>query len=137
MIYNDLEDIVKVVDSFESATIERDAWGHAEHMIVALHYLSSHDPDTAKTKMQDGIVNLLVKGFGIDITREMPYHETITVFWIRTVADFKESKEGLSIVEIANEMVLRFDKNHPLKFYSADLLFSDEARARYVEPDLV
>ena len=136
MIYNDIADILKVVDSFENATIEREAWGHAEHMIVALHYLSNHDPATAKTKMRDGIMNLLTNGFGIDLTKEMPYHETITIFWIRTVEDFMASKNGASTVEIANEMIAKFDKDHPLKFYSRELLFSDAARAEFVKADL-
>lgn len=136
MIYKDLRDIVKVVDSFEDASIARGTWGHAEHMIVALHYLSNHDKVTATTKMRDGIMNLLVKGFNVDLSKEMPYHETITIFWMRTVEEFMRSKNGASTVEIANEMVAKFGKDHPLKFYSRELLFSDEARAGFVDADL-
>jgi hypothetical protein len=34
-------------------------------------------------------------------------------------------------------MSARFNKDYPLRFYSRELLFSDEARARFVEPDIV
>ena len=30
--------------------------------------------------MRSGILNLLQNGFKVDLTREMPYHETLTVF---------------------------------------------------------
>ena len=35
-----------------------------------------------------------------------------------------------------NELVARYDKDYPLKFYSPEFLFSDEARAKFVEGDL-
>ena len=34
------------------------------------------------------------------------------------------------------EMTRLFDKDYPMKFYSRDLLFSEEARAKFVEGDL-
>lgn len=133
--YKTDEDILAVVREFETGTIARDKWRHAEHLTVALYYLSRHDFETALVKMRDGIFNLL-KSFGVDLNVEMPYHETLTVFWLRTVADFKNSKNGASIVEICNELVEKFDKDYPLKFYSREQLFSDEARAKLVEGDL-
>lgn len=66
----------------------------------------------------------------------MPYHETLTVFWMRTVAEFNAAKDGSSLLEKANDLVATYDKDHPLKFYH-DTIFSDEARAKFVKPDLV
>ena len=133
--YNTVEDMYAVVESFETGTISRDDWKHAEHMVVGLFYLWHHDFDDAVVKMRDGIFNLL-RAFEVDLSKEMPYHETITVFWMRTVADFKNSKPGASLVEICNELVENLDKDYPLRFYSRERLFSDEARAKFVEPDL-
>jgi len=129
------EDILAIVRGFEDGTISRAEWRHAEHLTVALYYVSHHDLETALTKMRDGIFNLL-KSFGVDLAKEMPYHETLTVFWLRTVSDYKNSKNGTSIVEICNELVKRFDKDYPLRFYSRELLFSDAARKNFVESDL-
>jgi hypothetical protein len=66
----------------------------------------------------------------------MPYHETLTVFWMRAVDDFRKSKNGASMLGICNELTENFDKNYPLRFYSRELLFSDKARAVFVEADL-
>lgn len=134
--YKHKNEIDELVRSFEEATISRDEWRHAEHMVVALHYLDLHDLEAATTKMRDGIFRLL-KAFAVDLTKEMPYHETMTVFWMRTVAKFNELKPGESLLTKANELVETYDKDYPLKFYSREFLFSDEARAKYVEGDLV
>lgn len=129
------KDILEIVESFENAKISRTDWKHAEHLTVALYYLFHHDYDTAYLKMRDGIFNLL-KAFEVDFSKEMPYHETLTVFWLKTVNDFRKNQTGLSLTEIANKLVEKFDKDYPLKFYSRKLLFSDKARKEFVESDL-
>jgi hypothetical protein len=135
MKYTTESEILAVVRGFENGTIAREDWRHAEHLTVALFYLSHHDFDSALIKMRDGIFNLL-KSFELDLKKEMPYHETLTIFWLRTVADFANSKNGASILETCNELVGKFDKDYPLQFYSSELLFSDKARRSFVESDL-
>ncbi len=136
MKYETEEKITAVVKSFEDGTISREDWRHAEHLTVALYYLSHHDFETALLKMRGGIFNLL-KSFGVDLSKEMPYHETMTVFWMRTADDFRKSKNGASMVRICNELIENFDKNYPLRFYTRELLFSEKARAEFVEADLL
>jgi hypothetical protein len=135
MRYNTEEEIVDIVRSFEDASIARDAWKHAEHLTVALHYACLHDIDAATEKMRIGIFKLLT-AFGVDLNKEMPYHETMTVFWMRTVAEFNSSKNGASLLDKANELVAEYDKDYPLRFYSREYLFSDEARSKFVNGDL-
>jgi hypothetical protein len=135
-VYETKEDILSLVRSFEDATISRDDWKHREHLIVALYYVSHHDLEAAVDKMRSGILNLLANGFKVDLSKEMPYHETMTVFWMKTIAAFNESKNGDSMVSKVKEMTEAFDKDYPLRFYSRELLFSDEARARFVEADM-
>lgn len=134
--YSNEKEILNLIELFETAAISREAWKHAEHLTVALYYLSHHDFDTATEKMRSGIFKLLREGFNLDLTKEMPYHETLTVFWMRTVADFNASKNGDSFVDKANDLTARFDKDYPLRFYSREYLFSDEARRRFVVGDL-
>lgn len=136
MRYKDEDEIAEVVRTFEDATISRDKWKHAEHLTVALHYLTLHDIDEATAKMREGIFKLL-RAFEVDLNKEMPYHETLTVFWMRTVAEFNASRSGESLLDRANDLVERYDKDYPMRFYSREFLFSDEARARFVEGDLV
>lgn len=134
--YENEEDVLALVRRFEYATISRDEWKHPEHLIVALHYVSRFDIELAIEKMRKGILKLLSDGFMVDLTREMPYNETITIFWIRTVSEFNLSSGGMSLGDKIADMIDRFDKDYLLSFYSRDLLFSDRARAEYVEPDL-
>ena len=134
--YNHESEVVELVRSFEAATIPHDDWKHAEHLVVALYYLTLNELEIAYEKMRSGILNLLEHGFKVDLKKEMPYHETITLFWMRTVHDYNASKNGASLLEKANEVAYKWDKDYPLRFYSRELLFSDEARARFVEADL-
>lgn len=129
-------EIFELVASFETATISRQAWKHAEHLTVALYYVCRHDIDLATEKMRCGLFELLSRGFGVDLSKEMPYHETLTVFWMRTVADFNAAKNGTPLLDKANELVANYDKDYPLRSYSREYLFSDEARARFVDPDI-
>lgn len=133
--YKHQSEVLGLVSSFEAATISHDDWKHSEHLVVALYYLTHHDLETAYGKMRSGILNLLENGFKVDLKKEMPYHETITLFWMRAVAGFNASKNA-SLLEKANEVAYKWDKDHPLKFYSRELLFSDEARSKFVDADL-
>ncbi len=135
MKYQTENEISEIVRGFETGTISRADWRHAEHLTVAFVYLSQNDYETAHQKMRDGIFNLL-RAFEIDFEKEMPYHETLTVFWLKTVDDFLNPRADDSLLENCNELVEKFDKDYPLKFYSREFLFSDEARARFVEGDL-
>ena len=130
------QEIFDILLGFEDATFDRTAWKHAEHLTVALCYVSQNELETAIRKMRSGLFNLLKNGFKVDLTKEMPYHETLTVFWMRTVADFNALKNGTSLLDKANELVNEYDKDYPMKFYSREFLFSDEARMKFVEGDL-
>ena len=133
--YKNEGEISELLRLFETGTIARDDWKHAEHLVVALCYLRVDSLEAATAKMRAGIFNLLA-AFGVDLEKEMPYHETITVFWMRTAYAYMLMNEDRSFVEKANGLCELYDKDHPLKFYSRELLFSDRARAEYVEPDI-
>ena len=138
MKYETESEIVSIVRRFETGTISRDEWRHAEHLTVALYYiLHSESLSDATNKMRSGIFNLLTS-FGVDLSKEMPYHETLTGFWMRAVYEFTENKNDVSAVELINGAIKSLgDKDLPLKFYRRELLFSERARAAFVEPDLL
>lgn len=135
MNYKSEKEINEVIENFKNCKIKRGTWGHPEHLILAYHYSSKYDFDTAYKKMKNGIFRLL-ESFEIDLTKEMPYHETLTIFWMRTVFEFIKDKKGESLVKNINEIVETFDKDYPLQFYSQEFLFSDLARKKFVEPNL-
>lgn len=137
MKYERENEILDVVRGFENGAISRDKWRHAEHLTVAFYYIRHSKSLTEATdKMRAGIFNLL-KSFDIDLEKEMPYHETLTRFWMAAVDNYADGQNGYSIVDTTNLILENFgDKDLPLKFYSRELLFSDEARKGFVEPDL-
>lgn len=135
MKYETESDIETLVRSFEAGAIKRDDWRHAEHLTVALYYVWHHDFDRSLAKMRAGIFNLL-RAFAVDLSKEMPYHETLTRFWLRAVEDFKNTKKAESIAAVCSQLIEKYDKDHPLAFYSRETLFSDRARAEFVEPDI-
>ncbi len=71
---------------------------------------------------------------GIDAAK---YHETITRAWILAVRHFMDrtphSDSADAFID-ANPVLL--DSKIMLTHYSAEVLFSAEARARFIEPDL-
>ena len=40
-------EIIALVGSFEDASIARGVWKHAEHLVVALYYVTKYDLETA------------------------------------------------------------------------------------------
>jgi hypothetical protein len=134
--YKNESDIHNLVTSFEDATILRGEWTHAEHLIVALAFLTRYDLETATNKMRSGLMNLLENGFKVDLSKEMPYHETLTIFWVTTLADHNACMHKTSLSEMVSEVLNRYDKHYPLRFYSRETLFSDRARACFVKADI-
>jgi len=114
--YRSEKAILNLVELFETATISREAWKHAEHLTVALYYITNHDIETATNKMRSGILKLLREGFKVDLAKEMPYHETLTVFWMRTVSEFNASKNGDSSGQQGKAGVLDRVTFQPEKF---------------------
>jgi hypothetical protein len=65
------------------------------------------------------------------------YHETLTRAWVLAVRHFMSRNQATGSADAfiaANPVLL--DSKIMLTHYSAELLFSDEARAHFVEPDL-
>lgn len=65
------------------------------------------------------------------------YHETITQTFIRTLRAVLARSEGRGLAERVNAVLLAPEGRRawPLRFYSAELLFSKEAQLGWVEPD--
>jgi hypothetical protein len=137
MIYKTVEEVNLLVNRFEERTLPKTEWTHAAHLTVGLYYCFHYPFGTAKNLMSDGIY-WLNDAHGTPNTETSGYHETLTVFWLKTIAAFiSENKEEKSLVVLANNLLaVCNDTKLPLKYYSRELLFSTEARLNYVEPDL-
>lgn len=137
MIFKNDEEVKLLIKAFEERTLPKTDWTHAAHLTVGLYYCFHHPFGIAKNLMSDGIY-WLNDAHGTPNTETSGYHETLTVFWLKMIAAFLEkNSEEKSLSVLANGLLASVDDTKlPLRYYSRELLFSTEARLKYVEPDL-
>ncbi|HEX5703190.1 MAG TPA: hypothetical protein VFX97_08340 [Pyrinomonadaceae bacterium] len=130
--YKTDDEIHALVSAFEACSFHPAEFRHYQHLTVALWYVWHLSPDEASLKMTKGI-RRLSETYG-----KMGYHETITLFWLRIVANLvAEHRANMSLSETANALIDRCkDKDLIAQFYSDELLATDKAKAEWVEPDL-
>jgi hypothetical protein len=109
------------------------AFNHQAHIRLAYIYLSEHTTETAYQMMRNTLLNFL-ECHRIDKSK---YHETMTRAWIMAVRHFmnhaSDSDSSASFIE-KNPNLL--NASIMMAHYSAKVLFSDEARTTFVEPNL-
>jgi len=130
-------EVLSLLRRFHDCTLPRDEWTHAAHLTVALWHLLEYDWSEAVSRVRLGIQSYNA-AHGIRTTPTGGYHETLTLFWMRRVRTFLEEdrNEARSLVALANDLGAALDSRLPLEYYTRERLFSSEARAGWVEPDL-
>lgn len=127
-------EIEELVRGFEDCTLPKTRWTHHAHLTVALWYLRRHPREEAARRMRDGIrrYNHSVGG------SPTAYHETITLAWLAVIGRFLGAAERAeSDAELTRQLVAACgDRDHLLRYYSRAALFSEDARQRWVPPDL-
>jgi hypothetical protein len=137
-LYRTPEEIETLVRRFESCTLPRADWTHRAHLTVALWYLLLHTWPEA-VNLTRAAIKRFNHTHNIHTTPTGGYHETLTLFWLNLVRRYLDdiSPADTSIVILANTLILRYGrKDLPLEYYSRERLFSPEARAGWIEPDL-
>lgn len=118
---------------FEAGSCAPAEFNHGAHVRLAYVYLSENDADTAHRLMRDALLSFIRH----HSVAESKYHETVTRAWIMAVRHFMEIAPTAASFDhfIAKSQAL-LDTKTMLTHYSAEVLFSAEARTRFVEPDL-
>jgi hypothetical protein len=124
------------VRGFEDCTLPDSEFDHPSHLTVALSYLhlSRLTVPEATTRMREALYRFL-NHHGHD---HQKYNETITLFWVKLVRSFLDRTDtARPIADIANEMIESFGSSRFIyDYYSKERLSSEEARKRWVGPDL-
>lgn len=122
-----------IVRGFESCTTAATDFPHRSHLVLATWYLSQGPTQQALERMRASILNFL-KHYGIN----GKYNETITLFWIICVERrLRRLDEGLTLLERTNRVVESLgDSRLVFEYYSQDLLWSEQAKQEWVQPDL-
>jgi hypothetical protein len=131
-------EIEELVTGFQDHSLPAERWTHQAHLIVGTYFAYYFPLEQAIYYLRSGIITYNVATGGKN-THERGYHETITQLWAKLLKDFVQKKcVGLSLAESCAAFL-----NSPyaaqevmFRFYSKELLFSTQARALWVEPDL-
>jgi len=118
--------------AFEEGAITPAQFDHVAHVRVAWIYLQE-SPSVAEalSRMRDAI-----RRFAASAGVPGKYHETITVLWVRLLADVRDAGASGELSDVLHAYPALADKDLALQYYSRERLFSDEARAVWVEPDI-
>jgi len=108
-----------------------DSFTHRDHIRVAYAY--ARRGGTAAAVAGARRIRALAEAAG----DHDKYHETITVAWARVIAHLVERGAPSSFAAFVAGHPQLEDRGLLRAHYSAELLFSAEARARFVEPDLL
>lgn len=135
MLYNDIEDVKRLVREFEGRRIALEEWTHAAHLAVCCWYVMTK-PHDAERLMRTGLQRLN-RSLDIITTPTNGYHETLTRFWIAKVRSLVNVCEGTNLAVLNAVLEGLADVELVYFHYSRARISSVEARSEWVEPDLV
>jgi hypothetical protein len=113
--------------AFHSCQLKTTEFRNADHFRLAWLHLHREPPDKALANVVSGI-----QTFAAHHGASKKYHETITIAWVRLLATHREPTFDEFLA--ANSDRLNLDLLH--RFWTPELLASDEAKARWIDPDL-
>jgi len=118
---------------FETCNVAPDNFNHAAHVRLGYIYLCETSIEEAAEKMKRSLLAFL-SHLGVD---EGKYHETVTRAWIMAVHHFMtKSKECHSAAEFISCNTDLLDTKIMLTHYSAEVLYSPQARQSFVRPNI-
>jgi len=117
--------------ALETGAIPNHAFHHRDHLRAAWLYVRQRGATDAERAMLDTI-----RRFASLHGHASKFHFTLTAVWVKLVAAHATHHVEATFDELLKLDGRLLDKDLPLRFYSAGVLFSENARARWVEPDV-
>ena len=130
--------IARIGEGLLASTLPRPDWTHEAHL-AATTYLLIRRPDIDLDEQLPGIIRSYNESIGGINDDTQGYHDTITRVFLHGVRLFLSEADADSLLhELVNELLLSpmGRRDWPLRFYSAERLFSVEARRHFLSPDL-
>jgi hypothetical protein len=130
--------IIRIGEGLLARTLPRADWTHEAHL-AATTYLLTRRPDVDLDRDLRRIISSYNESVGGVNDDTQGYHETITRVFLHGVRLFlREADLDEPLHELVNELLLSpmGRRDWPLRFYSAERLFSVEARRKFIAPDL-
>ena len=131
-------EIAHLGEGLLACALAREEWTHEAHL-GATTYLLTRRPDVDLDRELPMIIRSFNESVGGVNDDTQGYHETITRCFLHGVRLFlAEADAAEPLDELVNELLLSpiGRRDWPLRFYSAERLFSVEARRHFVPPDI-
>lgn len=137
-VYAGPDAILARIAAFRARTLPKPEWDHFAHLTVGHHYVATYGAAEALERLR-GDISAYNEACGVPNSDTRGYHETITAFYVRTIARYLEqvpaSRPLLDQVHgLLNDAL--GSKAIAFEFWSKDRLLSTEARRAWLEPDL-
>ena len=132
------DELEELVSGFEDGTLPKPRWTHRAHLAVGWSTATACRRRWHWTLLRERIRRYNVASGG-ENTSTAGYHETITRFYIYIVRRFiaEDQDGGRPGRSGANRLTSGMETAVcPDAYYSEARLFSEEARARWIDPDL-
>jgi hypothetical protein len=125
------------IAAFESGTLPKPRWTHAAHILIGACYVHALGESAAINQMRARVTayNVAVGGQN---TPTSGYHETITILWIKILAQFHRNHPTLTRAAFATLCVEHFAPQRDIfrRYYDYDVVASTEARRTWHPPTL-
>ena len=133
------DDIKKLIEKFAEGNIRKEDWHHYEHLVVAVWHLEEDSFEVALEKIKKGIL-LNNKRNAVIQTKNGGYHETLTIFLVKAIANVLKKSEcsKLNLIDKISYVEEYFGdfRAFVLTFYTEEKINSWDARIFWQEPDL-
>ena len=128
----------QLLAGFEAGNWPKEQWTHEAHVIMGGCYVLAHGVEEATALARERIPRYNLAQGGQN-TSTSGYHETLTVFWMRAIDSFLASLPAhQSRLEKIRALAAHLGSRRDLfkSYYSFDVMNSQEARRRWVAPDM-
>lgn len=118
---------------FEAGTLKPAAFGHREHLRLAYVHIAEYGLRGASESFPRSL-RAFLKRHDVDPGK---YHETLTQAWLLAVRHFMDrAGDAVCADDFLSRSPALLDRDLMLTHYSRERLFCEEARMRFLEPDL-
>jgi hypothetical protein len=131
-------EVRRIGEGLVACTLTRPEWTHEAHLAACL-YVIVERPEIVPERDLPGIIRRFNESVGGVNDETQGYHETITQCFIRGVRLFlARTDPDLPLAEKVNRLLQAEEgrRDWPLRFFSAERLFSTAARLGWFHPDL-
>ncbi|HEU4782625.1 MAG TPA: hypothetical protein VFS83_04725 [Ktedonobacterales bacterium] len=121
------------VTAFLSGSLPPTQFHHRDHLRLTWALVRLTGVEAAMNRITSGI-----RYFAAQHGQAEKYHETMTRFWVLLVGHMVAARPDITTFdEFLAAFPMLLDKDLPYRHWRRETMFSPDARARWVEPDIL